>query len=109
TNFKGVRNFTLDANGNNIDVYGDNAAGKTTLFDAFSWVLFGKDSQGNGQAEKWLKTLDAVGQVIPKLEHSVECLLDIDGKQVTLKRVFKEVYKRPRGAAEEVFDGHTTE
>lgn len=107
-NFKGVRNFTLDAAGNNVDVYGDNAAGKTTLFDAFSWSLFGKDSQGNSSPEKWIKTLDDAGNVIPRLEHSVECVLDIDGKQVTLKRVFKEVYKRPRGAAEEVFDGHTT-
>ena len=107
-NFKGIRNFTLDAQGHNLNVLGDNGAGKSTLFDAFSWVLFGKDSQGNGQAEKWIKTLDATGQVIPKLEHSVECVLDIDGKTVTLTRLFKEVYKRPRGAAEEVFDGHTT-
>lgn len=108
TNFKGVKSFTLDAAGNNIDVYGDNAAGKTTLFDAFSWLLFDKDSQSNSKPELWIKTLDSNGNVIHKLDHTVEGVLDIDGRQITLKKIFKEKWTTPRGTAEPVFDGHTT-
>jgi DNA repair exonuclease SbcCD ATPase subunit len=108
-NFKGIRDFTLNAAGNNIDVYGDNAAGKTTLFDAFSWVLFGRDSQGNSSPEKWIKTLNADGKVIPDLKYSVECVLDIDGKELRLKRTFYEKWVNKRGAIEPVFDGNTTD
>lgn len=44
-NFKGIKHFILDTQGENVKVYGDNATGKTTLFDAFIWLLFDKDSQ----------------------------------------------------------------
>lgn len=42
-NFKG-RNFTFEPNGNNAHIYGRNATGKTTLWDSYLWLLFGKDS-----------------------------------------------------------------
>ena len=45
-NFKGVKQFALDANGGSVSVFGDNATGKTTLADAQSWLLFDKDSKG---------------------------------------------------------------
>lgn len=35
-NFKGIRKFDLKADGNNLDIHGDNATGKSTLFDAYS-------------------------------------------------------------------------
>jgi ATPase involved in DNA repair len=44
-NFKGIKDFTLEANGRNVNVYGDNATGKTTIFDAFTWLLYDKDSK----------------------------------------------------------------
>lgn len=47
-NFKGRRHMELDLNGGNLNVYGTNAAGKTTIFDAFTWLLFGKNSNGSG-------------------------------------------------------------
>ena len=43
-NFKGVSNFVLETSGKNISIYGQNATGKTTLIDAFMWLLFDKDS-----------------------------------------------------------------
>ena len=55
-NFKGIRDFTLEANGKNVNCYGDNATGKTTIFDAFLWLLFDKDSKNRKDFE--LKTLD---------------------------------------------------
>jgi len=44
-NFKGVKSFELNLDGGNMAVFGDNATGKTTLKDAFLWLLFDKDSQ----------------------------------------------------------------
>jgi predicted ATP-dependent endonuclease of OLD family len=43
-NFKGIK--SLSVNFNRItNISGDNATGKTTIFDAFTWLLFDKDSQ----------------------------------------------------------------
>ena len=48
-NFKCHKILKLEFNGRNAEIAGDNAVGKTTVFDAFAWLLFGKDSQGNGE------------------------------------------------------------
>ena len=45
-NFKGISYFELNVDGKNASVYGTNASGKTTLADAYFWLLFGKDSNG---------------------------------------------------------------
>lgn len=105
-NFKGVQSFELNANGENTDVYGDNAVGKTTLFDAFTWVLFGKDSQDHKNFG--IKTLDSNGNEIHHLEHEVEIGLDNNGQRVSLRRVYFENYKKVSGGSEKVFDGHRT-
>ena len=73
-NFKGIRKFTLEP-GNTCIIAGANATGKTTLIDAFLWLLFNKDSQG--KADFALKTLKD-GQEIPNIEHSVEMELEIE-------------------------------
>jgi chromosome segregation ATPase len=106
-NFKGVKVFLLEANGRNSTVRGENGAGKTTLADAFHWLLFGKDS--NGRADFAIKTLDAKGQEIHNLNHSVEAVLEIDGRPITLLKVFKEKWTKKRGSARAEFTGHTTD
>lgn len=104
-NFKGVRDFTLDLGGRDAAVFGDNASGKTTLFDAFTWLLFDKDSQGRKDFD--IKTLEA-GQPIHGLEHEVEAVLDLAGRQVTLRKVYTEKWTKKRGSAQAEFTGHTT-
>lgn len=106
-NFKGVENFTLELNGESATVYGDNATGKTTLFDAFTWVLFDKDSGNKSQFE--IKTLDENNEPIHGLEHEVEANFDVDGKQITLRKVYAEKWTKKRGAAKAEFTGHKTE
>ncbi len=51
-NFKGIKALKLDfgTDGNNT-IYGANGSGKTTVFDSFTWLLFGKDSQGKSDFE----------------------------------------------------------
>jgi DNA repair exonuclease SbcCD ATPase subunit len=106
-NFKGIRDFTLDLQGRDVSIYGDNGTGKTTLFDAFTWLLFDKDSKD--QAAFDVKTLDAENKPLPGLDHEVEAELDLGGKAITLKKSYKEVYTKKRGSAEATFTGHTTD
>ena len=105
-NFKGIKNLVIDVEEKNLTIYGDNATGKTTVFDAFTWLLFGKDSLG--RADFGIKTQDENGNVIHNLEHSVECELAIDNSLLTLKKVFSEKWTKKRGSAEAEFSGHET-
>lgn len=107
SNFKGIKEFTLDAQGQNVSIYGDNATGKTSIQDAFLWLLFNKDSQN--RADFAIKTLDADGNEIHGLEHAVESVLDLNGKQLTLRKVYSEKWTKKRGAAKKEFTGHTTD
>ncbi|WP_019420152.1 AAA family ATPase [Paenibacillus sp. OSY-SE] len=106
-NFKGFRNFELVANGGDVDVYGDNGTGKTTIFDSFLWALFGKDS--SNRTDFQIKELDGEGNVLQHgLEHEVEVVLSIDGRRKTFRRVFAEKWTKKRGSALAEFTGHMT-
>ena len=105
-NFKGIRYLECEIGGENLKIYGDNATGKTTVFDAFTWLLFGKDSLG--RSDFGIKTQDEYGNVMHNLEHSVECELAIDNSILTLKKVFAEKWTKKRGSAEAEFTGHET-
>jgi len=106
-NFKGIKEFELNAGGKDVAVYADNGLGKTTIADSFNWLLFGKDSLGRAKFE--IKTLDGNGNVIHGLEHEVEGTFDISGKQLKLKKVYKEKWTKKKGQATPTFTGHTTD
>ena len=105
-NFKGIQYLVIYADGADLKIYGDNATGKTTVFDSFTWLLFGKDSLG--RSDFGIKTQDEKGNVIHNLEHSVECELAIDNSILTLKKVYVEKWTKKRGSAEAEFSGHET-
>jgi len=106
-NFKGLREFVLDTKGRDIDIFGDNGTGKTTLFDGFIWLLFGKDSQNKTDFK--IKGLDAAGKVRQhKLEHEVEGDFLINGRRKTFRRVYTEKWTKKRGSATDTFEGHET-
>ena len=109
TNFQAVRSLMLDTDGGkNVSIFADNKVGKTTIFNAFMWLLFEKDSLGAKEFD--IKTRDEKGDVIPAVNHEVEAVLDIDGKDVTLKRVYLEKYTKKRGGgARSEFTGHVTD
>ncbi|MES1046344.1 hypothetical protein HYI36_00760 [Bacillus sp. Gen3] len=106
-NFKGVKSFTLQANGENVKTFGDNATGKTTLFDAFVWVLFDKDSQNKKDFS--IKTLDSKGNELHGLDHEVEAKFLIDGRPLTFRKVYSEKWTKKRGSPQSEFTGHTTD
>ncbi|MEW9125174.1 MAG: AAA family ATPase, partial [Thermotaleaceae bacterium] len=106
-NFKGIRNFVLDTAGGNVNIYGDNATGKTTVFDAFNWLLFDKDSQNKKDFE--IKTFDQNGQVLHNLEHEVEGTFEVNGSELILRKVYSEKWTKKRGSVTQEFSGHTTD
>ena len=106
-NFKGVRNLLVDFVGNVTTISGDNGTGKTTIFDAFTWVLFGKDSEDRKAFN--VKTLDKDGNPIEKLPHEVTATFVVDNQIVTIRRCFTEKWQKRRGSAIEEFTGHEEE
>lgn len=106
-NFKGIKSFELDINGQSVNIFGDNATGKTTLFDAVLWLLFGKNSEN--KADFGIKPRLADGTEMSRSEHVVCGTFEVDGRIITLKKVFHENWRRPRGKAEEIFAGNTTD
>jgi DNA repair exonuclease SbcCD ATPase subunit len=104
-NFQGVSDREILMDGNDVDVFGANAAGKTTNFDAFTWDLWGKDSKNN----KLDKDIKFKGDVDHGLEHTVTAVLELDsGKHISLKRIFAENWTKKKGSAVATFSGHTT-
>jgi len=105
-NFKGIRDLTICFDGKNTNILGRNACGKTSLMDAFCWVMYGKDSKNKADFE--IKTLDSQGKPTPGINHEVEITLLVNGSSTTLKKSYVEVWTKKRGQATEQFTGNTT-
>ena len=105
-NFKGIKKRTILFSGVTA-IIGQNGAGKTTIYDAFCWLFFGKDSQG--RADYSIKTRDPkTGEAMQKAEHSVEGVIYVDGNKTVLKKTYREKWQKRRGSSEESFIGHET-
>ena len=98
-NFKGVEKFQVSMNGAGVSIYGDNATGKTTVYDAFLWLLFGKDSLNNA-------TFEIKPTKNPSLEVTVEAVFEIDETRLSFKKVYVEKWTKKRGTAKAEFTGH---
>lgn len=105
-NFRGARDVRVSFTAGTNIVCGDNGTGKSTLMDAFLWLLFGKDAEERKDYE--IKRLEA-GETLRRTDATVECRIDVDGQQNTLRRSLREVWSKPRGATEPVFKGNETE
>lgn len=104
-NFKGIKGLEIDF-GKLTTIQGENATGKTTIFDGFLWLLFGKDSQGKSAFE--IQPLDNQGNVLHGLETSVTAILDVDGYERILGRTLSEKWIKQRGEAEAELKGTQT-
>lgn len=107
--FKSFKDFKVEFNENVASVKGDNGTGKTTLADAWSWLLFGKNSNDISDTKFSIKTIDeATGQIINRVDHSVEAIFFINGEKTTAKRELKEKWVKKKGATEKVYSGNVT-
>lgn len=107
-NFKGIKDLTVEF-GKVTDICGANATGKSTINDAFTWLLFGKDAQGNSDTKFGIKTVGPDGKPYEKLEHEVTAVLDVNGERIELRRALVEDWVKPRGSAEVTLKGNHTE
>lgn len=108
-NFKGVRSFEVAFNNQVSVIEGDNGTGKTTLYDAYLWLLFGKDSTGRSDGANGfnVKTTGEDGKPIYRLEHSVTAVLEVDGKEIKLQRSLVEKWQKVNGTTDEVMKDET--
>jgi exonuclease SbcC len=102
-NFKGIQKLIVPFE-QSTRISGDNATGKTTVFDAFTWLLFGKDSADRKDFE--IKRLDQTGKPIEKTECEVSAEIEVNGKPIVLKRIFREKWVKKRGGLTPEFTGN---
>lgn len=107
-NFKCHEHLNVQFDGRSANIYGENAAGKSSIYDGLTWLLFGKDSHGKKDFD--IKPLTLEGS---EKDHtaitSVEAVLRVDGAERKLKRTYYEVWSTRRGNAEATFDGHSSD
>src|SRR3990167_1109977 len=99
TNFKGIKFFDIEFNDAETSIYGDNATGKTTIFDAVTWLLFDKDSLNSAK-------FDILPVGSEGLEAEVEAAILIDRAVTVFKKVYSEKWTRKRGSAQPELTGH---
>lgn len=105
-NFKGVGNKEINFIDGITEISGANATGKTTIMDAFLWLLFGKDSTDRKDFE--IKTLGPANEHFHRMDHEVFAVLDIDDQEISLKRTYREKWVKKRGETVAEFSGHET-
>ena len=104
-NFKGAANQTIDFS-DRTAIAGANATGKTRIFDAFTWCLFGKDSED--RADFPIKSLDRNNQPLHHADHSVTAVLEVDGMEQTFERILREKWVKKKGEEIPVYSGNET-
>lgn len=110
TNFKGIGSLEVEFKDNTV-IRGRNGSGKTTVYDAFTWLLFGKDSEDRKVFS--IKTLNKDGDPIMHIPHEVSAdftvITDDAEERISLTRAYTEKWVKRRGETEAEFSGHTEE
>lgn len=106
-NFKGIKKFTLKAGGRSLIVQGKNGTGKTSLADDWYWLLTG--SNADGQSKYNIIELDDGGVPVDHQNAEVTAVIQADAKKITLKKIYRQVWRKKRGQADAEFSGHTTD
>lgn len=105
-NFKGCTGRTIDF-ADKTKICGANATGKTTIFDAFTFLLFNRDSLGSSDFD--IRPLDADGKMIDNIEISVKARISVDDEEFELKKVQKQKWVKKRGTDSREFQGNQNE
>lgn len=115
-NFKGIRNLEITFNTEGMTtISGRNATGKSTVRDAFLWLMF--DKNASGDKEFGIKTNDENGNPIPQIPHEVSAVVIMceEGSEegrvtsVKLRKCLVEKWVKKSGEVEKRYSGNTTE
>lgn len=99
--FKCFLKLHLDFHEGVNSLFGANAAGKTSVYDALTWLLFDKDSAGHSRPA--VKPTGAPAGAMPE----VTAILTVDGEPIKLRKVLREKWEKPRGSSIEHYAGDT--
>jgi hypothetical protein len=106
-NFKGIDSFRLNLGGQPANVMGKNGTGKTTLADAFYWLITDTNADNNGNFNPLSdKSRNDINDKMPAI---VEAGMFIGSKSYKLKKVFCKKFIQKKGGVDYTFTGHTTE
>ena len=101
-NFKRARNVTINFT-HNVVISGSNETGKSTIYDAYLWCLFGVTNR----PDTTVQTLDSSNNIIHKLETSVSLVINYnEERDIKIERRLSERYKA-ENTVEEKFLGTT--
>jgi len=104
-NAKGIQEFTVSPNAGSTELL--SSYGKTTIYDAFLWLLFDKVSQNQKNAS--IKKVNEDVLVIQELEYEVEAVFGTIDEQVTYRKVCFRQWTQRKENAFKKFAGYTTD
>lgn len=103
--FKAIKDMDIVLDGKNALISGANGSGKTSIYEAYYWCLFGKTLAPNGIVQ----TLDENNEKVHKVDTVVELILNIDDDHdVKIRRALVEKWKATN-TPDEVFMGTETQ
>lgn len=102
-NFKGLKNVSVNFSDKTF-ICGQNASGKTSIFDGVTWILFDKDSQFNSKFE--VRELDASGNKVHFTEIIGTIVLLADGQRYEITKTQSEKWVKKRGQQSQEFSGN---
>jgi DNA repair exonuclease SbcCD ATPase subunit len=108
-NFKGAKKLAIDLS-DVTTIEGDNGTGKTTIFDAFLWLAWGRNSEN--ETNFGVKTWDENNEPIHRLTHSATAYIEMEDNGIVsdwvIQREMREKWQKKRGSEQEYFTGHET-
>jgi exonuclease SbcC len=104
SNFKGIVAMVVPFNLETF-IFGANGTGKTSIADAWYWLLFGKNSSD----EKDFNVKNTVQTDLNEMDHEVEGVLYIDGEETKLRHVYREKWQKKKGQEHKTYTGNENE
>ena len=107
-NYKCFHNKNISFFADRTTITGKNRAGKTTVMDGYFDIMTGKLSTGMDAASDEIRTHDADGNLVQKVDVVREATLEVDGRETVIRKIDEQNWVRPRGTTQEVFKGNKT-
>lgn len=86
-------------------IFAQNYRGKSSIVDAFFWVLFGKSSTGNTEGKNFHPRRQVDGVDIDRAPVIVELTLMVDDREIVIRKVQEQKWVRKRGNDFETYEG----
>lgn len=105
-NFRGVENLEATFNPIMTFITGHNRQGKTTVENAWLWLLTGKDTDLRKDFD--IKPKDENGNYKKTSATEVHAAIDVNGVKYSIKRIYTEKWTKKRNSNEMEFNGNET-